>query len=176
MFSQYVQLLMVRFNSQPHTRPRQVYRALEKLYTNTFSVITEELMPIAEAVYPTASMINHSCRSNCVQHFSGRKITIRAIDRVEVGEEVTVSYIDVIQGVEERRANLVEFRFKKVIYYSPPIKSSTVNEMDMNLGVESILSCLLEDHLAPSVVRLAPCSPRKLTVLYLIQNRTQYPV
>ena len=55
----------------------------------------------------------------------------------------------------------LNFRFKKVIYYSPPIKSSTVNEMDMNLGVESILSYLLEDHLAPSVVRLAPCPPRK---------------
>ena len=64
-------------------------------------------MPIAEAVYPTASMINHSCRSNCVQHFSGRKITIRAIDRVEVGEEVTVSYIDMIQGVEKRRDELL---------------------------------------------------------------------
>ena len=64
-------------------------------------------MPIAAAVYPTASMINHSCRPNCVQHFSGRNITIRAIGRVEAGEEVTMSYIDVIQGVEERRDELL---------------------------------------------------------------------
>eukprot|EP00800_Vazella_pourtalesii_P021923 TRINITY_DN8338_c0_g1_i1.p1 TRINITY_DN8338_c0_g1~~TRINITY_DN8338_c0_g1_i1.p1 ORF type:complete len:427 (+),score=101.73 TRINITY_DN8338_c0_g1_i1:125-1405(+) len=106
MFSQYVQLLMAKSGSTLHTTPRQMYRALGKLYTNTFSVMTEELVSIAAAVYPIASLMNHSCRPNCVQHFSGSKITIRAIDRVEAGEELTMSYIDVIQGVEERRDEL----------------------------------------------------------------------
>ncbi|KAI6661342.1 Histone-lysine N-methyltransferase SMYD3 [Oopsacas minuta] len=108
MFSQYVQLVMVRLNGKFNFSSQLVYRALEKLYTNTFSVLTEELVPKAVAVYSVASLLNHSCRPNCVQHFSGRQITIRAIERVAAGDELTVSYIDIIQGIEERRYELLK--------------------------------------------------------------------
>ena len=142
MFSQYVQLLMVKYNSKLHTTPRQMYTALEKLYTNTFSVMTEELVPIAVAVYPTASLLNHSCRPNCVQHFSGKEITIRAIDRVEAGGEVTVSYIDVIRGVEERRDELLKgylFRCECTTCLIESIKPSVPS---MNRKVlQDILQC-----------------------------------
>ena len=108
MFCQYVQALTEKSNEKLQVHPKLAYRALEKLYTNTYSVMTEELVPVAAGVYSLASLLNHSCRPNCVQHFSGNQITIRAIESVGVGEELTVSYIDIVQRLGERREELMK--------------------------------------------------------------------
>ena len=108
MLSQYVQLIMEKSNGKLQVHPKLAYMASEKLCTNTYSVLTEELVPVAAGVYSLASLLNHSCRPNCIQHFSGNQITIRALESVGVGEELTISYIDIVQGLGGRREELMK--------------------------------------------------------------------
>ena len=109
MFSQYVQLICDTSNREQQVyNPKLAYRALEKLYTNTYSIVTEELVSVAAGVYSLASLLNHSCRPNCIQRFCGNQISIRGLERVGAGEELTVSYIDTVQGLGGRREELMK--------------------------------------------------------------------
>lgn len=52
-------------------------------------------------------MINHSCTPNCIQTFEGKNLAIRCVDAIKKGEEVTISYIDLAETRQKRRADLV---------------------------------------------------------------------
>ena len=63
---------------------------------------------VAFGIFPTVSMINHSCRPNCV--YSGTwkgKMIVRNIVPIKCQEELTVRYCDILQSREMRRADLL---------------------------------------------------------------------
>jgi hypothetical protein len=47
---------------------------------------------VAEAIYPTCSLFNHSCRPNTVLNYNGRRLTIRASEEIRKGEQVFNCY------------------------------------------------------------------------------------
>ena len=51
-----------------------------------------EEMWIANGLFPTASLLNHSCDPNCTKSFLGNKIVVKTTKEVEPGEELSVSY------------------------------------------------------------------------------------
>jgi len=47
---------------------------------------------IAYAIFPMASLLNHSCDNNTMLQYNGRSITIKSLKDIEKGEEITACY------------------------------------------------------------------------------------
>ena len=53
-------------------------------------------------------MLNHSCTPTAMQSFVGRRIVFRAMRDAAVGQEATISYVELAATRAERRAALLE--------------------------------------------------------------------
>jgi hypothetical protein len=103
--------------------------AIEKLREiNTLGISRDSLLRIAGIInsnshkigslnsvgmFAFSSLINHSCLPNCI--FTDMKhrgqfpaLSIKALRNISKGEEVTTSYIDILQITEERRIKLLK--------------------------------------------------------------------
>eukprot|EP00049_Salpingoeca_infusionum_P005855 m.97893 g.97893 ORF g.97893 m.97893 type:complete len:582 (+) comp13113_c1_seq2:2686-4431(+) len=64
---------------------------------------------ISIGIYPAIAMVNHSCSPNCaVVSTPGGTVTVRALRPIAAGDEVTVSYVDLLQPRAQRRAELMQ--------------------------------------------------------------------
>ena len=93
---------------------REFFRKLLRRFTlNNFGILNDLQNVVASGLYPSASVLNHSCSPNCILTYRGDTVTIRTIRDVREGEELTHSYIDLCQTTEERREILqAEYGFK----------------------------------------------------------------
>ena len=90
-----------------------------RINCNAFSVCDAELKPVGSALFPTVSMINHSCTPNAVAMFSfggeggggGLSVRICSIARIAPGEQLTLSYIGLAQPASARLRTLREQYF-----------------------------------------------------------------
>jgi hypothetical protein len=65
------------------------------LACNLFTIADDFQNEAGVGCYPYAAMLNHSCDPNCIQRFDANaNIVIRVVRRVEVGEELCISYTD----------------------------------------------------------------------------------
>lgn len=89
----------------------QVRELYTRVLTNTITV-TSLVEPGPDGVglcfHPLVAGANHSCRPNLEVVFDGRSLCARAVREVRMGEELTVGYIDLELGGEERRRGLRE--------------------------------------------------------------------
>ena len=57
-------------------------------------------------------MLNHDCEPNAVVVFEKDAIaTVAALRTIRKGDEICISYIDVEQSADERRADLLDYGF-----------------------------------------------------------------
>ena len=79
-----------------------------RLYCNSFTVNEPDVVqPIAVGLWPSASLFNHSCESNCYfEHQANGTLSIRARRPIGEGEEVTICYLNPRQSTEARRIQL----------------------------------------------------------------------
>jgi hypothetical protein len=63
---------------------------------------------IAIGLYYPANYINHSCDPNAVQIFDGAKLRILALEDIDEGEEIFISYIDELNELKDRNKMLRE--------------------------------------------------------------------
>eukprot|EP00520_Triparma_pacifica_P015585 CAMPEP_0118638362 /NCGR_PEP_ID=MMETSP0785-20121206/3640_1 /TAXON_ID=91992 /ORGANISM="Bolidomonas pacifica, Strain CCMP 1866" /LENGTH=347 /DNA_ID=CAMNT_0006529599 /DNA_START=34 /DNA_END=1075 /DNA_ORIENTATION=- len=83
-----------------------------RINQNSFTVADAEIQPLGVGMYGLASTVNHACVPNTVSSFiinRGRfpVITMRTISDVNVGVEITNSYIDVISDKSTRMSSLL---------------------------------------------------------------------
>lgn len=73
-----------------------VLTAVLQIHINGLAVVpaqhTDAQDRIALAVYPTASLMNHSCQPNVALAFDGRLLTARAVERLQAGDAVLHCY------------------------------------------------------------------------------------
>lgn len=74
---------MLQFNAH------EVY---EVLRTKKDSLFPSKSTVIGLAVYPAVSYFNHSCHGGVARYFVGKRMVIKAIKSVKVGEEVHENY------------------------------------------------------------------------------------
>jgi len=80
----------------PEIAPHRIWQV------NHFTVDGED------TVYETISRINHSCIPNCAHAFdqATQKGQIRALRDIAVGEEITITYCDLLMPASQRKAHL----------------------------------------------------------------------
>ncbi|CAI8039100.1 Histone-lysine N-methyltransferase SMYD3 [Geodia barretti] len=67
---------------------RRAYTLLCKALCNTFTIHGSGLDPIGAGIYVGPSLLNHSCRPNCVAVFNGTSMTVRTIEPVQQGHQL----------------------------------------------------------------------------------------
>ncbi|KAM4693769.1 histone-lysine N-methyltransferase SMYD3 isoform 2-T2 [Discoglossus pictus] len=77
-----------------------------KVTCNSFTISDGEMQDVAVGLYPSMSLLNHSCDPNCVIVFEGKCLLLRTVKEIPKGEELTISYIDVKMPTHMRQAQL----------------------------------------------------------------------
>eukprot|EP01029_Cantina_marsupialis_P002495 TRINITY_DN12318_c0_g1_i2.p1 TRINITY_DN12318_c0_g1~~TRINITY_DN12318_c0_g1_i2.p1 ORF type:complete len:329 (+),score=54.33 TRINITY_DN12318_c0_g1_i2:78-1064(+) len=76
------------------TERRRVFRLLNVINCNSCSLTDSYYETIGLGIYKNISLINHSCKPNCVLLSNGRKQSVIAIEKIMEGEEITINYCD----------------------------------------------------------------------------------
>ena len=88
-----------------------VLRHLQIIQCNAFRIIEltrptkfddPKPEPVGVGLYPTASLINHSCDPNADLNFYGDAVVVRAIRNIAEGEEICISYGPLFYEVKPR--------------------------------------------------------------------------
>lgn len=79
--------------------------------SNNFAIDDKDMFAIGEGTFPIAALFNHSCRPNAVIMFEGAHASIHAIEDIQPGQEVTISYVDAAHSRSYRQKYLKEKYF-----------------------------------------------------------------
>ncbi|KAM6278950.1 histone-lysine N-methyltransferase SMYD3 [Porphyrio hochstetteri] len=83
------------------------FQIFAKVTCNCFSISNGEMQDVGVGVYPSMSLLNHSCDPNCVIIFEGYQLLLRSIREIQIGEELTISYIESLMPTSERQKQLM---------------------------------------------------------------------
>ncbi|EER28629.1 hypothetical protein D8B26_001100 [Coccidioides posadasii str. Silveira] len=85
---------------------QEVVDCFGKLDINAFTLTTPFYDQIGAAVEPLASLCNHSCDPNAAVDFDKGKTWLRALQHIEEGEQIFVSYVEPTDACLHRQAEL----------------------------------------------------------------------
>ncbi|CAE7724010.1 SmydA-8, partial [Symbiodinium sp. CCMP2456] len=88
--SEAMRLLVQEFPSELRCRPLDLERLMQVWILNCFEHTDE---PLGYATYFMSSFMSHSCRPNSLWHYDGDDFILRARERIQAGDEITVSYL-----------------------------------------------------------------------------------
>ncbi|XP_068432776.1 N-lysine methyltransferase SMYD2-like [Clinocottus analis] len=75
---------------------------------NGFTIEDDELSNLGTAIYPDVALINHSCLASVIVTYNGTSAEVRAVQNMKPGDEVLISYIDVLYPTDDRNNRLRE--------------------------------------------------------------------
>jgi SET and MYND domain-containing protein len=78
---------------------------------NNFTIYDSELFPVAVGIFPSLSILNHSCMPNAVLMYRGCAVEVRALREIEEGDEICHSYVDSALPYSKRQMLLFERYF-----------------------------------------------------------------
>lgn len=97
-----------------------------QVHCNGFTLEDEELSHIGLAVFPDIALVNHSCCPNVIVTYRGINAEVRAVQDISPGQEIYISYIDVLYRTEDR----IE-RLRDVYYFNCDCKECGTKSMDV---------------------------------------------
>ena len=142
---------------------------LNEVQLDTFSSLTDSVTTVGEktafgifktnacgtgdgkvGVYPTIARINHSCAPNAHYYpIPGPAMVLRAVKKISVGDEVTISYIDPLQrtsfSTTENRRKILKEEFG--FYCDCPVCEKNLDDKTRARISE------IEDQVEPSLVQ-----------------------
>ncbi|XP_060048091.1 histone-lysine N-methyltransferase SMYD3 [Erinaceus europaeus] len=83
-----------------------IFEAFAKLISNSFTICNAEMQEVGVGIYPSMSLLNHSCDPNCCIVFSGPHLLLHAVRDIKAGDELTICYLDMLMTSEGRRKQL----------------------------------------------------------------------
>ncbi|XP_071701990.1 histone-lysine N-methyltransferase ASHR1-like isoform X2 [Rutidosis leptorrhynchoides] len=95
----------------PDLNIKEITEDFSKLACNAHTICDSELIPLGTGLYPVISIINHSCSPNSVLVFEGRIATVRAMQQIPKGSEISISYIETAGSTMTRQKALKQQYF-----------------------------------------------------------------
>eukprot|EP00547_Thalassionema_nitzschioides_P002354 CAMPEP_0194199354 /NCGR_PEP_ID=MMETSP0156-20130528/407_1 /TAXON_ID=33649 /ORGANISM="Thalassionema nitzschioides, Strain L26-B" /LENGTH=314 /DNA_ID=CAMNT_0038924239 /DNA_START=865 /DNA_END=1809 /DNA_ORIENTATION=+ len=83
-----------------------VEKTLRTFQANNFGILDALHNTIGQGVYPHAAILNHSCDPSCILRFIKSDIEIVALRDITKGEELTHSYVDLVNHTITRHQHL----------------------------------------------------------------------
>lgn len=83
-----------------------IFEAFAKLISNSFTICNAEMQEVGVGIYPSMSLLNHSCDPNCCIVFSGPHLLLHAVRDIKAGAELTICYLDMLMTSEGRQKQL----------------------------------------------------------------------
>ncbi|XP_064270777.1 histone-lysine N-methyltransferase SMYD3 isoform X1 [Passer domesticus] len=74
---------------------------------NCFTISNGEMQDVGVGLYPSMSLLNHSCDPNCVIVFEGYQLLLHSVREIQIGEELTISYVESLMPTRERQKQLL---------------------------------------------------------------------
>eukprot|EP00644_Phytophthora_capsici_P005133 jgi/Phyca11/96394/e_gw1.1.416.1 len=100
-------LLIPSLESLQSDVEEEILKLFGRVNCNVFSLandVTNEAVGIG--LFPNGALFNHDCDPNCVVSFKGREMQVHVVKDVQEGQELTVSYIELLQSTTSRQAEL----------------------------------------------------------------------
>ncbi|XP_032881237.1 N-lysine methyltransferase SMYD2 isoform X2 [Amblyraja radiata] len=91
--------------------PVTLIELFAKVNCNGFTIEDEELSHLGSAIFPSVALMNHSCCPNVIVTYKGTVAEVRAVKRIDPGEEIFTSYIDLLYPTEDRQDRLRDSYF-----------------------------------------------------------------
>ncbi|PVU89060.1 hypothetical protein BB559_005262 [Furculomyces boomerangus] len=108
-----------------------------KVNFNGFTIFDGDQNMVGVGLFCKAFLINHSCSPNCSPVFEGNKMVLKASKRISNGEELTISYVDILLSLETRRDILYE-NYNFVCNCSSCSNYSSGNLPKSNLQIQNL--------------------------------------
>lgn len=125
---------------------KDLLKLFSQVACNGFTIEDDELSHIGTAVYPDVALVNHSCLPSVIVTYNGTSAEIRAVQDMKPGDEVLISYIDLLYPTDDRNNRLRDFYYftcdclecknkskdkakLKVRKQSDPIEPQVINNM-----------------------------------------------
>ncbi|KAF0873841.1 SMYD3 methyltransferase, partial [Crocuta crocuta] len=83
-----------------------VFSLFSQVICNSFTICNAEMQEVGVGLYPSMSLLNHSCDPNCSIVFNGPHLLLRAVRDIEAGEEVSEPPSQRLACAHERRKQL----------------------------------------------------------------------
>ncbi|XP_043860495.1 histone-lysine N-methyltransferase SMYD3 isoform X2 [Dromiciops gliroides] len=74
-----------------------IFESFAKVICNGFTISNGEMQEVGVGLYPSMSLLNHSCDPNCAIVFEGPRLFLRAVRNIQLGEEDA----DMLAGEEQ---------------------------------------------------------------------------
>jgi hypothetical protein len=121
---------------------------------NAHSVVNDTGAAVGLGLFPLTSMLNHSCRPNCVHQFlctPGRppRLVMRAVAAVAPGEELVYSYVALYQSTRARTEQL--FRAYSFHCDCPRCVAADDDAIDADGGASDVVAARVGRLAAPPV-------------------------
>ena len=88
--------LVQQLYSECELKDEDIYHLISRIECNNFGLWTRSQSNncYGRSLYCHASYFNHSCSPNCEVHITGSFLSIYTLKKIEIGEELTIKYID----------------------------------------------------------------------------------
>ncbi|XP_061842953.2 N-lysine methyltransferase SMYD2-A-like [Nerophis lumbriciformis] len=87
---------------------KELLSLFSQVSCNGFTIEDDELFHMGTAVYPDLALINHSCLPSVIVTYNGTWAEVRAVTDMKPGDEVLISYIDLLYPTDDRNKRLRE--------------------------------------------------------------------
>ncbi|XP_078130953.1 N-lysine methyltransferase SMYD2-B isoform X2 [Sander vitreus] len=135
---------------------------------NGFTIEDDELSHMGTAVYPDVALINHSCLPSVIVTYKGTSAEVRAVKNMNPGDEVLISYIDLLYPTDDRNNRLREFYYFTCQCQECKTKSSDKAKLKVRKQSDPI-----EQEVISNMVRYARKTIREFRALKQIKTPSE---
>ncbi|XP_072712609.1 histone-lysine N-methyltransferase SMYD3 isoform X3 [Ciconia boyciana] len=129
------------------------FQIFTKVTCNCFTISNGEMQDVGVGLYPSMSLLNHSCDPNCVIIFEGYQLLLRSVREIQIGEEQDAEKLageehvwkEVKNAVNEVRYPKSKEEWEQVLARCQNLLSSNMGRLpDTNIYQLKMLDCAMD--------------------------------